>query len=129
MAQYGLENIKKAVNAAVEVVNVVSKIVHKQGIFSVFQLSDELVALGTIDVEAFKKEVSELSAEEKAELKQTIKDKLSLVDKEVEAKIESGLDLVEKGTALVEKVVGILKEAKELVEEAKALYAPETPKV
>lgn len=114
--QYSVSELKKIVLVGAEALNVVSKIVHKQGVFVAFQLMDELSALSGLDGELLKKQVSELDAADRAELKQALKDKLVLQNPAMEQKIESGLDIVDES---VEVVVSALK----LVEKAKSLLS------
>jgi len=113
--QFGIEQIKKILFAAVESVNVASKVLHKEGIFVVFQLSDELMALSTVDLEALKKEISELDKADRDTIRDALKAKLVLVNPGIEQKIEGGVDLVEEGVQIVEQVIGLVSKVKQLV--------------
>ena len=106
--KHGVEQIKKIVLAAIELVNVGDKIINKHGIFTVFQLSDELMALSALDVEALKQEVAELDKADRDSLRDAMKEKLVLLNPAIESKIEGGVDLVEEGIAIVSQVVGLI---------------------
>jgi hypothetical protein len=108
-----LDQSKKFVHFGVELLNVGSKVIHKQGVFVVFQLSDEAVALGSLDMNALKaewpkgelaKNVEVLVAEGKA--------KLDLQNKSVQEKIVKAVDLLPRGVRLAEGVLSYVSDVK-----------------
>ena len=113
--QYGIEQIKKVALAGCELLNVISKVVHKQGIFTVFQLSDELMALSSIDGEALKKEISELDQADRDGIKSLVKEKLVLQNPVVESKIEGGVDILDEAVSIVLDAVKVVSKAKSLL--------------
>lgn len=108
---------KKIAAGVVELVNVGSQLIHKKGIGVVFQLSDEAMALGTINGQALKAEwEAGKVASNLKELLAFSKEKLSLENKDVEAKIKKCLDSAAKG-------VDVGKSALDLVSEVKQIFA------
>jgi DNA-directed RNA polymerase subunit F len=119
---HGVEEIKKIVLASAEALNVLSKIAHKQGIFVAFQLSDELMELGSLDPAQLKNEISELDPHDREELKKALKEKLVLLNKEIEAKLEASADLLDSGVDIALEGVELVKKGIELALKAKALF-------
>lgn len=110
----GVEQIKKVLDLGIELANVLSVMKHGGSIFAFTRLMDEVSALGTLDFDAFKKEIMDISAEERLSLAAHVKAKLELQDKVVEAKIESGVDLVEDAVAVAESAVAFVNKVKVL---------------
>lgn len=108
----GVENLKKCVMAGAELLNVLSKIAHKQGVFVAFQLVDELSALSGLDGAVLKQELVDLSPEERAELISALKEKLVLLNPAVEAKIEASADLLNEAADVVVSAVALVNKAK-----------------
>lgn len=106
-----LEQSKKLLSFGVELLNVGSKIVHKQGVLTIFQLSDEAMALASLDPVALKAEWPAGSLKANlSELVSASKAKLDLANKDVQAKLSHLLDLGVKGAGLAEDVLGYAKE-------------------
>lgn len=108
----GTENLKKCLDAGAELLNVLSKIAHKQGVFVALQLVDELGALGGLDAAVLKQELVDLDPAERAALMAGLKAKLVLLDPAVEAKIEASADLLNEAADLVISAVGLVNKAK-----------------
>lgn len=121
----GIENLKKIVNLGAEALNVGSKIINGGGLLSALSLIDEVNALGTIEKGALLAELKDLTTDERLQLEELFKHKVSLQDKAVELKIEEGVDLLEKAGDLAIRVIGIVNEVKVLVAEAGALIKSE----
>lgn len=113
--QHGIEQIKKVALAGAELLNVLSKVIHKHGVFTIFQLSDELMSLGNLDGEALKKELSELDQQERDSLKLAVKEKLVLQNPIMEKKIEDGMDVVDEAINIVVEALKIVEKAKAIV--------------
>ena len=107
-----LEQSKKVSNFVVELLNVGSKIVHKQGIATVFQLSDEAMALGNLDMVAMSAEWAGPVEPKVDEMVASVTAKLSLENKAVEAKVKAGVAVVGKAVVLLSKVSDLVQEAK-----------------
>ena len=108
-----LEQSKKLAHFATELVNVGSKLIHKKGVLSFFQLSDEAMALANLDVEALKLEHPEGSLRKNAlELAEVCKGKLDLENKENEEKGKKLIDLAAKGIGLADDLLSYIKEMK-----------------
>lgn len=108
----GIDDLKKCVLAGAELLNVISKIAHKQGIFVAFELVDELSALGSVSAAELKAEIAGLDDAERADLLAAFKAKLVLQDPSVEAKLESGADLLNDAVNVVIEAVGLINKAK-----------------
>ena len=118
-----LEQSKKFVNLGVEAVNVGSKLIHKKGVFVVFNLSDEAADISSLDMPALKAEwVGQSIKVNVAELVETAKKKLDLVNKDVQAKVVQGLDLVNEAGVILEDGVAVVKKGLAYVEKVKALF-------
>lgn len=110
-----LTESKKPVVFLSEMVNVASKLMHKKGVFVVLQLTDEAIALGSIDVNALKAEWPEGSLESNVkELCETSKAKLDLENKDNEAKVKAVLDLAAEGVVIGGKVISLVKKAQSI---------------
>lgn len=110
-----LEQTKKIVAFSVELANVGSKIIHKQGAFTLFQLSDEAMALASMDAVALKAEwAPEAFVANVQEVAVSAKAKLELQNKAVQAKVEKGIDLAAKGVVVGKSVFDLLGEVKQL---------------
>lgn len=116
MEQVGIENLKKIFVAASDIVLVFDKLSNHEGIFSLFQFSGDLNALSSVNLDAMKAEVKDLSLDERKALEQLLRDKLVLHNKVIEAKINDGLDLVEEGIVIVGQVVGLVNKVKTLLQ-------------
>lgn len=113
--KYGVENIEKVLVAVVSGVVIADKLANKEGIFSVFQFVPEFTALGSVNADQLRLEVSEFSAEERARVNVALKQKLVLHNKALEAKLEQGLDLSSVAVDLTQQVVKFINDAKSLL--------------
>jgi len=118
-----MSNLEKLVDAAAEVINVVTKVVNKEGIWHLVALSDEVASLGTIKKEELLAELAACTPERRKELDKLFQDKLVLSNKELEAKIEKGALALEKSIDVVLHVITVYNEAKQIVNDVKQLVA------
>lgn len=108
-----LEQSKRPVIFLAEMVNVASKLIHKKGVFVVLQLTDEAIALGSLDITALKAEWPADSLEGNVkELVSQAKAKLDLENKEVEAKIKNLLDCVPEAISAGGKLLSVIQKVK-----------------
>lgn len=118
-----LEQSKKISAIAMEFVNVADALVHKKGVFAVFQLSDEAMAIQSLDVKALAAEVASMPAKDYAvAMAESCKAKLAMENKAVEAKIKAALDLAAKAVASIARAVDAGKEVVAVAQEAKQLF-------
>lgn len=108
----GIDNLKKVVLAGAELLNVLSKIAHKQGVFVALQLVDELSALSGLDMALVKQELVDLSPAEREELLAALKEKLVLLNKDAEVKIEASAELLNEAASVMLDAVALVKRAK-----------------
>lgn len=113
--KYGVENIQKVLVGVVCGAMVADKLANKEGVFSIFQFIPEFSALGTVNADQLKLEVSEFSADERKQVNEALKAKLVLHNSALEAKIEKGLDLVEVGVGLLMQVMKFASDVKSLL--------------
>lgn len=134
MEKVGTEQLERLVEACGEAINVVYKVSHGGGVFSALSIVDELSALGLVKGEVVLAQLKDLDAAERKHLLGLLKAKVSLSDKELEAKIESGVDcldeVVEFGFKVFADVMAVkvivetrIAEGKALVEKIKGLAA------
>ena len=107
-----LDQSKKIVDFCGELLNVGSKLIHKKGAFVVFQLSDEAMALGGLDLPALQSELKSLSLQSGEELCSHLDKKLDLENKENQKKIVSLCRLGLKGVKLGSEVISFVDEVK-----------------
>lgn len=77
-----------------------------------FNLIDEVAALGSIHLDQVVPEFKDLDEAEQADLKAFLKEKLQLADVNLEAAIEKGLDIVTDAVKLVENSISLVKSFK-----------------
>lgn len=99
--QHGVSELIKLVELGAEAANVAFKVADKEGAFVVFQLSDELMALSSVDQDALKKQFGELDKEDRAQVRAAFAAKLVLKNKDLEGKIEKATDLLDEGIELL----------------------------
>lgn len=109
-----IEQLKKIVLALAEVINVIVKVANKEGVFVLFDAVDELSALGSIDLNLLKVELSGLGTAEKADLVSAFKAKLDLKGSPLEKKIEGGFDVLSESVDVVAQALGVVQKAKAL---------------
>lgn len=109
---YGVVEVSKILDVVVEGLNVASKIAHKGGVLSALALVDELSAIGSVDWDVLKKEVSELDADDAKKLQDLVSVKLDLVNKEVEAKIKAAPALVLEVLTVAQEVLAVVAKVK-----------------
>lgn len=99
-----------------EFANVVDRFIHKKGLGVVFQLSDEAMALGTLDSAALKAEwVGKDVKANVAECVSVIKAKLDLTDKAIQAKVSAWLDLGPEAVGVLNSAVSFVNKVKSMV--------------
>lgn len=115
--KYGVAKITAVLALALEMGNVLSKVVSQPGpmiskLGFALELSDEVVGMVGFSAEEFKQEILDLDDAEKQQLLDFMKNKFDLADDALEAKIEHGLELVFKAEDLVKQVIAFAKAAK-----------------
>jgi hypothetical protein len=111
MEQYGIETIKKAVEAGVIVLNTAGK-VYEDGKIDLSDLSfaPELIApittMITLDYAVISAEFSDLSETEMKELVEYFKEKFDIPQDHVEAWIKATIDSI---IAIIDAIVGAVK--------------------
>jgi len=75
-------------------------------------LTDEAMALGSVDFAKVKAEIEDLDASEKEELKAHLSAKFDIVDDKLELAIEKGIDILERAYSLVQESIALSKELK-----------------
>lgn len=116
-------DVLKVIEAVGEAINVIAKVVNGGGIFAVFALADELSVLGGIKKESLLLEIQNASPNQRKEWLDALKKKLVLADKALEAKLESGADLLNESIDVVFDAIKVVEEGKAVVEKAKVLFA------
>lgn len=117
------ENVKKVLQLAAEGVNVAYAIMHGGGIIQALALTDEVSAMKGLDVKALLEEIKTASEEERKEHLEMFKAKLSIADKKLEEKIESGMEAFQEVIELGLEGVGIYEKGVALVEKVKVIVA------
>ena len=111
-----MENCKKVVNGVAESLNVLSAVIHKKGIGVVFNLSDEVMALSSMDPVALKAELPLLAqADKRKEVLDQFKGKLALENKVNEAKIKEAVDVLSECVDAAVHVLSVLDKVKKLL--------------
>lgn len=115
--KYGTANVKKVLDLVVELANVVGLSIRDGKITTgnVALLLDEVFALKDFDLEQFKFEFAELSADERSELLEHLKVKFDLPNDAVEARIERGAFLASRLVELVPEFISFGKGLREEV--------------
>lgn len=106
-----MEQTKKLASFLAEAVNVGAQLLAKKGVFVVFQLSDEAMSLGSFDAVAFKAEWAGKDVKKNMqEVVSVIQGKLALENTDLQAKINSWLEVsIDAASALTECVVVVDK--------------------
>lgn len=125
MEKLGIDQLEKIVEASGEAINVIERVTSGSGIWAVFQLTDELSALAGLSGPVVLAQLKDLSTDERKSLLGKLKAKVSLSNKALEAKIESGVDCLDEAIDYGFKVYSDVLASKVLVEtrisEGKAL--------
>lgn len=108
------EDVEKVCVAGIDAAMAVDKIANKEGLFSLFQFSSDFMALSSVNLDHLVEQAKSMPAEDRARLVEKLKVKLVLHNKAIEAKIESGLDLVDVGISLAGQVVLFMTQVKAL---------------
>jgi len=111
MEKMGIENFKKILTSAMEVVKVGDEIGHEGSAagmtrwFKVTSLFDDLMVLSTVDFKALKAEVADFDAAEKAEIFELLKVKFDIIDDKLELALEEAVGLVIDAASIVERAL------------------------
>jgi hypothetical protein len=127
-----VDQLEKIVDASGEAINVVHKVSHGGGIFSVLSIVDELSALGLVKGDVVLAQLKDLDVAERKQLLGLLKAKVALSDKALEAKIEAGVDCLDEvvdygfkiyadGLAMKVLIETRVAEGKVLIEKIKSL--------
>src|SRR5690606_41545942 len=95
--KFGIENLKPLVSLGIELGNVADKMGRSKGAARfghLLMLTDEAMALGSVDFSKVKAEIKDLDESEKQQLKDHLKAKFDIVDDKLEVAIESGIDIL-----------------------------------
>jgi len=117
----GIDNIRKIAMLGVEGLNVGIKVMNGGGLFGLLSLIDEVNAVKSIKKEELMMEIKDLSKEERLQLLEEIKQKLQLDKKEIEAKIEEGMDLLNEAIEIGYSAMGVIHSGVELVKKAEQI--------
>lgn len=116
MEQFGTEQIIKVLDVIIEAGNVAPKVQQASNVVgkisALLPMTDELVALISLQPTVLKKEWADLSVEEKSEIMTHAKDKYDIEDDGLEAKVEEGLMLVNEAVNFVAKAIDYAKSFK-----------------
>lgn len=118
-----IDEVKKGVKAVAQALNVLSKLVHKQGLLVLLELVPVIDVFKNINYKAFASQVLDMSGPEGDEVKALFKQELVLQNKGNEVKLESAVDIVQDVVALAGQGVGMYNKGKAIVERVKALLA------
>ena len=116
-------DVLKVIEAVGEAINVIHKVVNGSGVFAVFSLADELSALGGIKKEQLLLEINNASPNQRKDWLNALKNKISISDKVLEAKLEGGADLLNEEIDVVFDAISVVEGGKSVVEKAKVLFA------
>jgi hypothetical protein len=111
----GTDNLIKVLDLTIEIGNVADKVGHGTGMTKwaeVFQLYDEVAAMGSVDLKQVLPEFKDLDAVEKQMVYDHVKAKFDIVDDVLEAKIEECLGLAIDAVALFERASAVVKSFK-----------------
>lgn len=111
-AKLGVQNLTKALMLAFELGNVVDQIGRKKGLMRwmpVMALADELAEMEGVTFDQVKSEFKDLDAVERAQLSADIQAKFSVVDKDLEKKIEESVAIVNDLFNIYTRVKSLIK--------------------
>ena len=120
----GIENIKKILIAAIDAGMIADKLLHKEGVFTIFQFTGDFAALAGVDFKLLKQEVDDLTEMEKMELIELLRVKLVLYNKQLEGKIESGAVLLVSALEIVKNISALVASIKKLLEAPQPAVVP-----
>lgn len=113
--KYGVNNIVPILLFVAELGNILDVVGRAKGMaryMLITGLLDEVAALGMVDFEIMKQEILELDAGEREELQEKLKEKLDLVDDNLEAFIEDGIGIVEDAYSLISRSIELVNKVK-----------------
>lgn len=108
----GIANLLPIIMLAVEMGNVADKMGRTKGLaryMNVTSLLDETVDVLKVDFKQVKAEIADLTAEERAEIEQAIKEKFDIADDKLEGVIEKSIGIVEKQISVVVEAIDLYK--------------------
>lgn len=112
----GIANIKPIIALSIEMGNVIDKVIKADTaagkLQAVLAITDEVMALPSVNFAEVIGEVKDLDEAEKAELLAFFKEKFDIADDKIEAVIESGLALLVKASGLVQEAIDLAKSVK-----------------
>jgi hypothetical protein len=114
LVAYGIDESKKIAGAVASTLNTGSKMI-KGNFLSVFELLGPFNVLKTVNLELFKKEISDYSAEERLQVQQAFAMKLDLQDKAVQQKIVEATDSLNEAVDIVLEGISVFDKAKGVV--------------
>ena len=117
MQKIGITNLKPVIAFGIELGNVADKMGRAKGsirYLPLFELFDELTALGSVDFSQVRKEIEDLDSSERSELNSFLKSNFDIVDDRLEGVIEDSLEVIEQAYALVKRSIELVKKARQL---------------
>lgn len=111
----GIDNIKKIAMLGVEGVNAGLKVMNGGSLFSLISLVGEINAVKNIKKDDLLEEIKDLSKEERLQLAEEIKQKLNLDKKDLEQRMEKGLDLVNEAIDIAFNVMSLVHKTEQLI--------------
>ena len=119
----GIEGLKSAFGAIAKCLNVVGKLLNKQGLWVLLELREPIATLSSMNFGTLKQEAKDLSEVEREALEAYFKGLIDFPNKDVQARFLSGVDCLEESADLVEDAIGIYNKGISLVGKFKALFA------
>lgn len=120
VVKYGIDNLKAIAGATAEVLSIGSKVL-KGNVLAAFQLLGPVQTLRGVDFSQVDEELGDLDAAERLQVQDAFNAKLSLEDKNVEAKIKTAVGYLEEAIGLVGEGVEIGTKALDLLKRVRLL--------
>lgn len=118
---YGVEKLKTVVVSLAQVLNAVSKFINKQGLFALYGVVEPVKTLVALDWVQAKKELSEVSYDERLALEQAFKTEVNLQNPEAQKKLQDAVDCLEQVFAVAHEGFTVVENAKVVYEKLKQL--------
>lgn len=106
-----MDDLKKVITALCDAVCAIDGLANKEGVFSLFKYVQDFSALGTVNADGLKAQVLALTPEGRHELEALAKEKIKLHNPALEAKLESGIDVLDNLIDVGVHAFSVTKEA------------------
>lgn len=120
--KFGVEQVKAALGACADVINIGEKVLRKK-FLALVELPGPVNTLRALDLVALKAEVFELDAADKEQVQKYFNEVLDLKDDKIELKIETIVTLADQAHGLINEGFALFAKGQALVEKAKAEFA------